>query len=284
MKKPPVHRFLLETYRKINPVFLLRSVLIDSAFFILFAIIYTLFFFRISEKMTSINLIVSNMGGSIASMNATAPTQESYSALLSQKEVMMDSFKSLMAWIFGLFLFVFLLWLIFQGMNWHLAHKHHRIKDGIAKIKNLEVSYLNYMKNMGLMSFLLALIFVVLILLAVKVSSKLSFRAFEIIDDQLLIDLAAGIFIIVLYFAFVSYSVLDKSFIRTFKRTFIDGIKKSKFYIIIYALMILKILLVIKIITMLDLDIIGAVILGMLLVIIITAWARSAFVSAGRIE
>src|SRR3989344_1065597 len=123
IKNSIYYKSVAESYHHFaKPEFLGKTIAIDFAFFMAFSAIYTFFSLRIITILSTINQIVSQMGGNISA--DAVPSADMVSALASQSDVFMQSFRHLMFLVILLAVATYLLWCIFQGTSWWLTHRH----------------------------------------------------------------------------------------------------------------------------------------------------------------
>lgn len=267
-KKYKFYKPLTDSYKVFKDIpFIAKSALVDIAFFAVFAVVYTFFSLKIVDILNSVNIIISEMSSSMPA-DSSVPTQESMLALASQKEVFMQNFRELAILFLLLMLCTYLLWCIFQGMSWWLAHK---------KAGN-KMPFLGYLGRFSLLSLLWAVVFLIISFVVIKYSDIINIANIEVVNAEMLAAVLGIILAVVLYFAFVSYSIAEKKLLSLLKMTFLDGIKKAKYYAPIYLLMLAKMFVAVEVILLLSLDIIATVLIGLVVVVMILMWGRMGFV------
>jgi len=125
---------------------------------------------------------------------------------------------------------IFLLWVIFQGLNWFLA----------SKCVNNKTSYKRFMLNFSIISLislvLSSLIAFLLVSLAVQNIMSQNYFANTFIVNVLTVIFTT----IILFFLFVSYSISHKYKLKELlKKTFAIGLKEFKKIIIAYTTLII---------------------------------------------
>ena len=256
---------LLESYRMFADwIFILKNAAVDIGFFIIFAVTYTFYFNpKIMEIQSSLTTLMSEMSANIPS-DSSMPTQEALIALSSQKESFTQAFGRLAFLFFLLLIFIYALWCIFQGTSWWLAHRKLRHNVGWYKSE----------QRFSALSLIWAAIFLVLYIIIVKISALLTVGSIELVSVELLARMLGVALLIVLYFASISYSLLDIKLKEALKETFVIGIKKAAVAIPAFLLIIIKFYVLYGLIMLLGLELVPKVVLGLIFFLPLTAWAR----------
>jgi|GEM_PF-3870931 len=130
---------------------------------------------------------------------------------------------------------IFVLWIVFQGLNWFLA----------SKCVNGKTSYKRFILNFSIMS-LMGLILsslIALLLISMAVQNIMSQNYFA---NTFIVNVLTALFVaIILYFLFIGYSIAHKYKLKELlKNTFIVGFKDFKKIIIAYATLIILFLII----------------------------------------
>ena len=124
------------------------------------------------------------------------------------------------------------------------------------------------------LSLIWAAIFLVLYIIIVKISALLTVGSIELVSVELLARMLGVALLIVLYFASISYSLLDIKLKEALKETFVIGIKKAAVAIPAFLLIIIKFYVLYGLIMLLGLELVPKVVLGLIFFLPLTAWAR----------
>lgn len=214
---------------KNNLVYIFGSVLIDIVFLFLVGVSGSFILAKAIPYLEQFAAINVN-APSIVSM-----TDAEFSAFMAQSAEK----AALSNQAFNIFLqfiaVIFVLWIIFQGINWFLA----------ARCVKKEINFKKYFLNFSIIS-IISLLFSGLILffivnLAVKNIMSQNYFANTFFTNILTIILVA----VILYFLFIGYATAHKHNLKEFlKNVFILGIKNFKNIIFAYAAIIVMILII----------------------------------------
>ncbi len=250
---------------------MLKSAASDLGFFAAFAIIYTFFSLRIVDVLNRINIIISAMSGSLPS-GSGMPDNGTMTALAAHKDILMENFTRLLLLLLLLALCTYAIWCVFQGTSWWLAHQRLRNR----------VSWCRYQQRFSIMSLAWAAVFLLIAYGLVKLSGLAVVGSVELISVETLAKLMGIMLLIVLYFAFVTFSMLDRKLKDAVKGAYTAGIINAKHFVPAYALIIIKTAVVYAILMLAGLDLFWTVLLGLALFIPLAAWARVMFVGVSR--
>lgn len=242
--------------------FLGKTIAIDFAFFVTFSLIFSAFFFKISNLLNTIKQIIPQMGSNISA--DTIPSADTVSALVSQSNVFMQNFRSLMFLVILLAIAVYLLWCVFQGTSWWLTHRH------VGK----KMTLFNYLGKFSLFSLIWFIAFVAVAFAITELSGYLTIGSVELISTNALMYILGIVFMIILYFSFISYTLLHHNIIEIFKGIFHVGVRKAYITVPLFLFAILKTYILFRILMLLGLDLFYTVLLGIIIFIPVMIWSR----------
>ncbi|MBD3313285.1 hypothetical protein GF345_02485 [Candidatus Woesearchaeota archaeon] len=246
--------------------FLAKSALSDLSFFVLFSIAFTWFFQKIAPLIEQINLLMSQLGGSMPS-DYSMPDKESFGEIVAQYQQVTDLAHALFYYLAILIAVTFLLWCVFQGTSWWIAHR---------KLKH-EVSWLQFIKRFSAASLVYALLTAVILLIIAQISRITSFGGIGLIDTRTLFYAGAIALIALSYFAVYTFAVLDEGFrkmLRALRKTAVSSWKKSLPPFIAVLIILGVFYIVMKAIAYSGTDVFYTVLAGLIIFLPMAAWIR----------
>lgn len=246
-----------------NPLYFIASLVIDFFFLFIFFVVYYFFFENIMNKVISLLMLT---GKSLQGLTQTDITLN----VLSNQQQMNSLIISIGFWIFGLAVLTYVIYCIFQGINWFIAHKMFKIK-----IKPAE--YMKMFFSVNLVWYAVVMIISYFYVKAVIYTQVL--RSPSNLGTVSIISLI--LVAVICYFAFISYVLIKKhGFIDSIKKSFSLGIKEFLTIASMYILLILGFVLIdfiLKLIFMIST--ILMIIVGMILIFPAIAYARLVIIS-----
>lgn len=217
---------ILKLIRKNKLLFTLSSLL-DLSFIIAFI---TIFWQIVYKKIFQILLALSNHLNTLKNLPQDMSQQAAaYQSLASNIEFI-ALFYSLVRWVIIFALAVFILWIVFQSINFFIA----------AKILHKKTRFWSYIGKFSLFSFFFYLLIVLDFWLTIYLATLNTKIVLPVFPQAIINIIFLTILIIILYFGFISYSeIRKKKIISSFLNTFKTGFKKKT--LIAYVLPLLKI-------------------------------------------
>ncbi len=225
---------------KKKPLYLAIVPVIDLLFLFVFFIIYNFFFEKIMDRIISnqqqMNSLIINIG----------------------------------FWIFGLVVLSYLLYCIFQGLVWFIAHK-------VLKEKT---NFKEYIKRFFAVNILWCISFIIIAYFYVK--AVILTQVLRSPSNLVMVGTFSAILLVVLcYFAFISYALIKKHrFIESIKKSFSLGIKEFSTIIPMYVLLILGFALIdvlLRLLFMISTTLM--IVVGIILIFPFIAYARLVIIS-----
>jgi len=246
-----------------KPIYFIVPLFIDLFFLFIFSIVYHFFFRNIMDKIISLLMLTGK------SLQGITQNEMSLNILANQQQ-MNSLIMGIGFWILVLAVLIYLLYCIFQGTSWFIAHK-------ILKEKT---NFKDYIKRFFAVNILWHIAFVIIAYFYVraliftnvlKISSNFgTVRIFSLI-----------ILIILSYFAFISYVLIKKhKFIESIKKSFSFGIKEFSTIVPMYVLLILGFALIdvlLRLLFMISTTLM--IVVGIVLIFPIIVYARIVIIS-----
>ncbi|MBU4493630.1 MAG: hypothetical protein KKA61_04625 [Nanoarchaeota archaeon] len=246
-----------------KPLYFIAQLLIDLFFLFVFFIIYYFFFENIINRIISLLMLT---GETLQGLTQTDIALN----FLSNQQQMNSLIINIGFWIFGLAVLTYLLYCIFQGASWFIAHKMFKIKTKPA----------DYIKRFFAVNFVWYLMVVIIIYFYVKAVIYT-----QVLRNQSNLGVISTFSVILLmvicYFAFISYVLIKKhGFIDSIKGSFSLGIKEFLTIASMYILFILGFALIdvlLRLLFMISTTLM--VIVGIILIFPFIAYARLVIIS-----
>ncbi len=150
--------------------------------------------------------------------------------VLSQKALFMDHYISVI-FLAGLFIvLVYALYNIFQGINWFIANK----------IANKKAVLCRFLARFSFVNFVWFILLVLVGIFFVKFFMSTSTSMSPVVSSQFIVYTSIFMIAIVVYFALISYSLINKlGLFKALKNTFLIGYKKFRNIFSIYLIIII---------------------------------------------
>lgn len=241
---------------KNNPKYLIFSVIFDLLFFVIYGVVSLVIFNIITDKSNILLQIASSNKDSINQLIAEG--KNLFQAMMLQQGFS-QSLKSIVLLFFVLMIFIYLVYCIFQSLNW-------RITRNITGSKFRTGEFIKSFFKINMLwfaLFYLGLLFERMIGIVLILSSKK--------QDTGIIALIIAV--LIAYFAFISYALIGKK--GAVKQSFILGFKKFLIFVPMYAIIAIVFLIINYILLFAQqTNYILMVILGFLLFLPALTWAR----------
>lgn len=266
-----IHKYLSGSFKTCgkNPLFILSSFFVDILFFFLFGIIYSFFSSGIMEHLVEVNVIIGEINSKLAVLSAGIEDNAVLTIIMAQQEVISAHVKSIAILAAGVVLSTYILWNIFQGINWHLASwVNHRKKH----------HFLKYLGKFSLLNLVWLVVLALIAFATYKISVYNTMAKIAIVGQNTINYFMLFLAAVLFYFAVVSYSFSAKeTFFKSMKKTFVCGFWKAKLYVPAYLFIALLIVVIYYIISLLRLDITYSVPLNLLFMLPVFAYGRVLF-------
>ncbi len=265
LQKKILIKGLTDSYKAVKegPFYLVVPALIDLLFLFIFFIGYNFFLSSIMDRIISLLMLTGKAFQGL--------TQNEISLnILSNQQQMNSLIINIGFWIFGLVVLSYLLYCIFQGASWFIAHK-------IFKIKTKPVDYI---KRFFAVNFVWYVMVVIISYFYVK--AVIYTQVLRIPSNLGIINIFSVILLIVIcYFAFISYVLIKKhGFIDSIKKSFSLGIKEFPTIASMYVLFILGFIIIdfiLRLLFMININLM--IIVGIILIFPVIAYMRLAIIS-----
>lgn len=264
------------SYRRFitSPLYILSSLFVDLLFFLLFGVAYSYLGGAITENLVEINGIITRLNADLGAVSSGTADETLLASILGQKAALMGYMKSIALLAALMILITYLLWCVFQGINWHLA-------SWVSHQK--KTSFIDYLRKFSLLN----LAWLALSLLAVYITYRLSiYNAMSrvmLVSQGAINYLMLLLLLAVFYFAAISYMFASKKgTVESLKMSFVWGIKKFHIYAPVFGLSAAKLVIVYLFIIFLNIGFFFAVMLNVLLMIPILAWGRLSLHEVGK--
>jgi hypothetical protein len=192
-------------------------MLFDLVFIFAVGLVYSLFFFAMVDHLYAIM--------EFASKNTAALTEElmrtgsSVTSLLMGYEEFFVHFKALMLKVGLLLLSIYILWIIFKGINWKLCHK----------ICKKDFPLLSFLKRFALVNIFWGIILTIISYIFFRIWMVNTMADVAPISPVLTTVLYVIFLILIFYFGMISYCLIPKMKTRALlKETFRLGFKKAR--------------------------------------------------------
>ena len=264
-KKDILIKGFADSYKAIkkNPVYLAIMPVIDVFFLFVFFVVYPFFFENIMDRIISLLMLTGKAFQGI--------TQNEISLnILANQQQMNSLIISIGFWILGLAVLAYLLYCIFQGASWFIAHKIFKTKTNFKE----------YIKRFFAVNFIWYVI--ILIIAYFYVKAVIYTKVLRIPSNLGTVGIFSLVILIILsYFAFISYALIKKhGFIDSIKKSFSFGIKEFSTIVPMYVLLILGFALIEVLLRLLFMiNTILMIVVGMILIFPFIAYARLVIIS-----
>jgi len=265
LKKKILIKGFVDSYKAIrkNPSYVAVPFFIDLLFLFVFFIAYNFFLGNIMNKVISLLMLTGK------ALQGLTQTDISLNVLSNQQQ-MNSLIISIGFWIFGLVILSYLLYCIFQGLVWFIAHK-------MFKIKTRPADYIKRFFAVNLVWYLMVVIigyfYVKAVIYTQVLRTPSNLETVNIFSTILLI--------VICYFAFVSYALIKKyGFIDSIKKSFSLATKEFSTIASMYILFILAFFLIdiiLKLIFMISTALM--IIVGIILIFPVIAYMRLVIIS-----
>ncbi|PIN85885.1 hypothetical protein COV19_07380 [Candidatus Woesearchaeota archaeon CG10_big_fil_rev_8_21_14_0_10_44_13] len=254
-----------------NPIFILSSFFVDLLFFLLFGIVYSFFSSGMIEHLIEVNNLIGELNSQLSAITAGSEDNAVLSAIMQQQSVVMEHLKWIGIYVGLIVVSTYILWCIFQGINWHLASwvTHKKKTHFYVYLGRFSLLNLIWLIALGLIGYITYKLSVYNAMATITVISQNSI-------NYLMLFLAA----VLLYLAVVSYSFSAKEgFLGSLKNAFVLGVRKARFYAASYLLVALAVFLVYLLISLLNLGLVAAVLVDLVIMLPMFAYGRVLFLS-----
>jgi len=248
---------------KKNPLYLAIVPVIDIFFLFVFFIVYPFFFENIMDRIISLLMLTGK------ALQGLTQTEISLN-ILSNQQQMNSLIINIGFWIFGLVVLSYLLYCIFQGLVWFIAHK-------VLKEKT---NFKEYIKRFFAVNILWCISFIIIAYFYVK--AVILTQVLRSPSNLVMVGTFSAILLVVLcYFAFISYALIKKHrFIESIKKSFSLGTKEFPTIASMYILLILGFALIdgfLRLLFMINTTLM--IIVGIILIFPFIAYARLVIIS-----
>lgn len=205
-----------------KPFYIIVPSIIDLLFLFVFFIVYYFLFENIMNKVISLLMLT---GKTLQGLTQTDITLN----VLSNQQQMNSLIINIGFWIFGLAALTYVIYCLFQGINWFIAHKIFKIK----------INFKEYIKRFFAVNFIWYVITLIIIYFYVK--AVIYTQVLRNPSNLGMVSTFSVILLVVLcYFAFISYVLIKKhGFIDAIKKSFSLGTKEFQTIVPMYVLLIL---------------------------------------------
>ncbi|MBI2129875.1 hypothetical protein HYU07_06600 [Candidatus Woesearchaeota archaeon] len=250
-------QFLKSVYiLKNNPKYIIFSAIFDLLFFAIYGVVSLAIFNIITDKANILLQIASSSKDSINQLIAEG--KNLFQAMMLQQGFS-QGLKSILLLFFALMIFIYLVYCVFQGMNWRIARK---LTGGKFEVIGFMKSFFK-INILWFAIFYLGLLFERIIGIVLILSGKK--------QDTGVIALIIAV--LVAYFAFISYALIGKK--GAIKRAFASGFKKFLIFVPVYIVIAIVFLIINYILILAQqLNYALMVVLGFLLFLPALSWAR----------
>lgn len=265
IKKKILIKGFVDSYKAIrkNPSYIVLPFFIDLLFLFVFFIAYNFFLGNIMNKVISLLMLTGK------ALQGLTQTDISLNVLSNQQQ-MNSLIISIGFWIGGLAVLIYVIYCLFQGINWFIAHKMFKIKT----------KPVDYIKRFFAVNFVWYII--VMIISYFYVKAVIYTQVLRTPSNLGTVNIFSAILLIVIcYFAFVSYALIKKyGFIDSIKKSFSLATKEFSTIASMYTLFILAFFLIdiiLKLIFMISTALM--IIVGIILIFPVIAYMRLVIIS-----
>ncbi|MDO8741186.1 MAG: hypothetical protein Q7J54_06470 [Candidatus Woesearchaeota archaeon] len=251
------NQFLKSFYiLKNNPKYVVFSVIFDLLFFAIYGVVSLAIFNVITDKSNILLQIASSNKDSVNQLIAEG--KNLFQAMMLQQGFG-QGLKSILLLFFALMIFIYLVYCVFQGLNWRIARNltgsKFRVSEFMKSFFKINILWLALLY--------LGMFFERMIGILILLSGKK--------QDTGVIALIIAV--IIAYFAFISYALPVKK--GVIKRSFASGFKKFLIFVPVYVIVAI-VFLIINYILLFAQQINYAlmVVLGFLLFLPALSWVR----------
>lgn len=190
------------------------STIIDFIFLLMLSTAAYLVQLKLFEKMDALMEITGQKAG-LMDIYGQQVTQASQ-ALFSNPEVQMIT-TAMVKYLFYLVLAAFFICIVFQGLNFFIAHR--------MSTKNAKQSFLVYMKNFALETIPFYALHTVWVFFTILLMFRLRTGG-SALGDNFSYVLFAVLAAITWYFGIICYTITNRSLFKNLKQSFVAGIKR----------------------------------------------------------
>ncbi len=190
----PSFRFSWQNKRK-----LVKPILVDFTFFVLFIIVFYFFAMKWIDPLTIAISAGAKIGESTMQLQDLETDYTQIELIKAQQEILFSQYEKVMLYFLGMFLVIFILWIITQGYNWNYMH------SWLSK----KVSLKEYYKRFAAINIFFAVILFILFFLYAK-AAVLSLSSVKLFSDTTLKYGFLAFLIVIDYCALFSYGIVDK--------------------------------------------------------------------------
>lgn len=265
LKKKILIEGFVDSYKAIrkNPSCIAIPFFSDLLFLFVFFIAYNFFLGNIMNKVISLLMLT---GESLQGLTQTDITLN----ILSNQQQMNSLIISIGFWIFGLAILSYLLYCIFQGLVWFIAHK----------ILEEKTNFKEYIKRFFAVNILWCISFIIIAYFYVK--AVIYTQVLRSPSNLGTVSIFSAVLLVILcYFALISYVLIKKhSFVDSIKKSFSLGTKEFQTIVPMYVLLILGFALIdvlLRLLFMISTTLM--IIVGIILMFPFIAYARIVIIS-----
>jgi hypothetical protein len=176
-------------------------MLLDVAFFIVMAIVYT----KIWEKtIAHVQAIVDLMGAEIGDL-AGAQTEAQLSAIAANQAQFMAHYNQIGKYVIMLAISLFIFWSVFHGLNWFIT------QNLIGK----KIDFRKYMKRFAVISLIGWLAFMILGFFSLKIAFYASQSLFPSVGNAVKSAVTLLFLFIIFYLSYTAYAMIPKYGIKS---------------------------------------------------------------------
>ncbi|MBU3942313.1 MAG: hypothetical protein KKF74_05360 [Nanoarchaeota archaeon] len=265
LKKKILIKGFVDSYKAVrkNPSCIAIPFFSDLLFLFVFFIAYNFFLGNIMNKVISLLMLT---GESLQGLTQTDITLN----ILSNQQQMNSLIISIGFWIFGLAILSYLLYCIFQGLVWFIAHK----------ILEEKTNFKEYIKRFFAVNILWCISFIIIAYFYVK--AVIYTQVLRSPSNLGTVSIFSAVLLVILcYFALISYVLIKKhSFVDSIKKSFSLGTKEFQTIVPMYVLLILGFALIdvlLRLLFMISTTLM--IIVGIILMFPFIAYARIVIIS-----
>lgn len=265
-----LRNYITSSYRTVNkrPFFTLQSFFVDLLFFVLFSVLYSFFSTGIIEHLIDVNNVIAEVNSQIALLATGIEDNAALSFLAAQQEVITGHIRSIAMLAIGILVSTYILWCIFQGINWHLA----------SWVSHRKVHFLRFLGKFSLLNLVWLAALILIGYATYRVSVYNAMARIAVVGQNTLNYLMLLLVFVLFYFAVVSYSfAARKSFLDALKDAFVFGVRKAKFYVPAYVMIALLLAVIYFVVSLFRLNLMITVPLNLLFMLPAFAYGRVLF-------
>jgi hypothetical protein len=197
--------------------FILLSVLVDFLFVVSASVVITLIQFTLFEHLEALMAMTGEATGGL--MNIYNQTSEVSSGLmgLSNNPDFQYHISVIFKYVGVMILSVFVLWVIFQGISWYLAHRMSADK---------RQPFLVFWKNFAITSVPFFFLTVIWIFVSVRILFAIKMSIAPVMGESMLNFLFAVAVIVTWYFGSLCYTLTSGYAYQNLKQCFVFGVRR----------------------------------------------------------